>query len=268
MKRSRTAFTLIELLVVIAIIGILIAMLLPAVGFVREAARRLQCQNNLMQLALALHHHESVHEVLPPGVTDTAGPIQNTAQGIHQGWLVRLLPYLEQGNAYKQVDLSVSVYDPKHAAVRALEIAVLRCPSDTLTIRAQSNYAGCHHDVEAPIDVNNNGVLFLNSQIGFDDIVDGSSHTIFLGERASETGDLGWMSGTRSTLRNGGGLFAPPPAPANPALFVGGFSSLHPGGTNVAFGDGSVRLLSGTGTPVFQQLCHRADGKLLDDTSY
>ena len=67
-----------------------------------------------------------------------------------------------------------------------------------------SNYAGCHHDVEAPIDVDNNGVFFLNSHLHYEDIRDGAAHTIFLGEKRLESADLGWMSGTRATLRNTG----------------------------------------------------------------
>ena len=269
MKRVRSAFTLIELLVVISIIGILIALLLPAVQAAREAARRISCANNVMQLGLALQHYESVYEVLPPGVTDAAGPIQNLPMGLHQGWLVRLLPYLEQGNAYKQVDLSVSVYAPQHAPVRSLSIRSLQCPSDGGAGPAETSYAGCHHDVEAPIDVNNNGVLFLNSQIGYEDLPDGSSHTLFIAEKVSEPGDLGWMSGTRATLRNTGGATtaAAPrgtPGPPNPALFVGSFGSSHPGGFNAGLGDGSVRFLRSTASAAMQQLAHRRDGKIPD----
>ena len=67
-----------------------------------------------------------------------------------------------------------------------------------------SNYAGCHNDAEAPIDANNNGVLFLNSHISAADVTDGTSNTIYVGEKLAEAGDLGWMSGTRATLRNTG----------------------------------------------------------------
>ena len=90
-------FTLVELLVVITIIGILIAMLLPAVQAVREAARRAQCLNNLTQLGIALQNYESAHGVLPPGTIDKQGPIHNGPQGYHMSWMVQLLPYVEEG---------------------------------------------------------------------------------------------------------------------------------------------------------------------------
>ena len=116
MKRYRCrAFTLIELLVVIAIIGILIALLLPAIQAAREAARRVRCQNNLMQVGIAVQLYESAHEVLPPGVTDPGtGPIVSSPVSMHHGWLIYLLPYLEQTNAYKQIDFSSSIYGGLH----------------------------------------------------------------------------------------------------------------------------------------------------------
>src|SRR6478752_4085187 len=100
----REGFTLIELLVVIAIIAVLIALLLPAVQSAREAARRAQCVNNLMQLSIALQNYESSHEVFPPGVVDTAGPIPNLAKGYQFGWIVQILPFVEQGNAFRKLD--------------------------------------------------------------------------------------------------------------------------------------------------------------------
>src|SRR5689334_12018810 len=96
--RGHPGFTLIELLVVIAIIAVLIALLLPAVQAAREAARRVQCVNNLMQLSVAVQNYESAHEVLPPGVINPTGPIQNSAKGYHVGWMVQILPFIEQKN--------------------------------------------------------------------------------------------------------------------------------------------------------------------------
>ena len=94
-RRRPTGFTLIELLVVIAIIAILIALLLPAVQQAREAARRVSCKNNLMQIGLALHSYELSHEVLPPGVVETESPIKQEAEGYHISWYAQLLPYIE-----------------------------------------------------------------------------------------------------------------------------------------------------------------------------
>src|SRR3954462_1508115 len=108
----RGGFTLIELLVVIAIISVLIALLLPAVQAAREAARRVQCVNNLMNLGIALQNYESSYELLPPGVVDVAGPIQNVPRGYHASWLLQLLPFLEQGTVAKRFDDRVGVYAP------------------------------------------------------------------------------------------------------------------------------------------------------------
>src|SRR5205807_222863 len=118
-RASRSArprgFTLIELLVVIAIIAVLIALLLPAVQSAREAARRSQCSNNLMQLAIALQNYEGSYEVFPPGVVNDTGPILDQPKGYHFGWLVRILPYCEMRNTYNHFNLSVSVYDTPNA---------------------------------------------------------------------------------------------------------------------------------------------------------
>ena len=304
MKRlPNRGFTLVELLVVITIIGILIALLLPAVQAAREAARRTQCVNSLVQIGIALHNYELANEVLPSGVVDRQGPIRNKAAGYHMGWMVQILPYLEEGNAYRHVDFAAGVYDQKNAPVRAVRIGPYICPSDSGSYRSRgipgamgmatggtapepivavASYAGCHHDLEAPIDKDNRGVLFLNSRICSRDVTDGTSHTFYVGEKVIEQVELGWMSGTRSTLRNTGpmpnanqpgnptGPLAMPQAKPEDAaeaakqeLVVGGFSSYHPGGANFLFGDGAVRFISQVINPqAYQMLGNRADGKL------
>jgi prepilin-type N-terminal cleavage/methylation domain-containing protein len=206
--RTRSAFTLVELLVVIAIIGILVALLLPAVQAAREAARRSSCSNNLAQLIIAVTNYEMAHGIYPPGTLNPTGPIQNKPVGYHHSWLVQILPYIEETNAFRNVDFSVGVYHRKNRPVRRLSIRLLQCPSASNTWRGPgfsfSSYAAVHHDVEAPIDVDNHGVFFLNSTIRYEDISDGASHTLFLGEKIVDNQDLGWMSGTRATLRNTG----------------------------------------------------------------
>lgn len=209
-RPSRHGFTLIELLVVIAIIAVLIALLLPAVQQAREAARRTQCKNNLMQIGLGLQNYIMAHEVLPPGTLNATGPIRSVedVDQYHMGWMVQILPYLEQGNIFNHVDFTKSVYAPENAAARARRPSVMTCPSDpgarTGATIGTTNYNGVHNDYEAPIDVNQNGVLYLNSSVRFEQITDGSSNTIFVMEARQDTGaDLGWMAGTRSSLRNG-----------------------------------------------------------------
>ena len=301
-KTSQSAFTLIELLVVIAIIGVLIALLLPAVQAAREAARRIQCTNNLAQLILATQNYAGAFEVYPPGVTDdpSSGPIPDLPVGKHYSWICQILPFVEERNAFNKLNFDTGVYNVANDTIRSATFNTFLCPSDPRSSQAgsgtpaQSNYAGCHHDVEAPIDDNNHGVFFLNSALRYDDIPDGTSNTIFFGETTGFTPTLGWASGTRATLRNTGttlNFLAPgglgtnfdgtttpaeltPTTPANaeipPAsLFVGSFGSNHPGGLNCAFGDGSVRFLKSTvNATVYRYLGNRADGEVISDNSY
>jgi prepilin-type N-terminal cleavage/methylation domain-containing protein len=204
----RTAFTLVELLVVIAIIGILVALLLPAIQAAREAGRRISCANNLTQLILAVHNYEMAHGVYPPGTIDNAkGPIVNTPlpTSYHHNWMVQILPYLEERNTWNAIDKSVGVYHAKNKAPAGAMPRVLVCPSCWFGKGSNvSEYAGVHHETEKPIDATDNGVFFLNSRVRYDDIPDGSSHTIFIGEKHPDVWDQHWMSGTRATLRNAG----------------------------------------------------------------
>ncbi len=268
MKSSRPGFTLVELLVVIAIIGILSGMLFPAVGAMQEASRRATCQNRLAQLGMALRKHEAGYGVLPPGSTDPKRPVHNVPQGIQLSWTVHLLPYLDEAATFKHIDLAAGAYAAQNAQVRDLLIASFVCPAQHSLPQAAlpaSNFAGCQHEVESPIDEDNHGVLFLNSRIAARDVTDGVQHTIYVGEKRTDVDDLGWMSGTRATLRNTGTPLdlTDEEEPAND-LEVGGFGSSHPAGANFLFGDGAVRFVSrAIEQDIYQQLGHRADGKLL-----
>jgi hypothetical protein len=143
------------------------------------------------------------HGAYPPGSTNKTGPILNTTTGYHHGWIEHILPYMEEQNAYNAIDRSVSVYDPKNAAVVANMPRWLNCPSNGRG-RGFTCYAACHHDKEKSIDAKDSGVFFLNSAVRYDDITDGSSHTLFVSEKLPDAWDLHWLSGTRATLRNTG----------------------------------------------------------------
>ncbi len=297
MKPSRPrGFTLVELLVVIAIIGVLVALLLPAIQAAREAARRSKCQNNLRQVAVALHSFEFANEHFPAGVTNDTGPIENERSGNHISWIARILPQLGERPRFDRLDFAAGAYADENKYVADTPIPVLLCPTDDAT-GPYSNYAGIHHDVESPIDVDNHGVMFLNSRITFNDIKDGSSYTLLAGEKIiEEQYDFGWLSGTRATLRNtgtpingafgagmgfGGGFdeFEPEPGavkteqreysdPIDPAdpLAVGGFGSYHPGTAQFAFADGSTRAIyEDISADVLQCFAHRADGEVVSD---
>ncbi|MBX9788732.1 MAG: DUF1559 domain-containing protein [Pirellulales bacterium] len=214
--RAHVGFTLVELLVVIAIIGVLIALLLPAVNAAREAGRRTTCRNNLMQISIALQHYDSSFETLPPGTINPTGPIVNEPKGDHISWIAQILPQLGQQAVARHLDLRAGAYDPRNLPAAKVVIATLYCPSELLSWsddgRALSSYAACHHDVEAPIDATNNGVMFLNSSVRERDLTDGASYTLFVGEKRNEPNDLGWLSGTRATLRNTGTMINATPA--------------------------------------------------------
>jgi prepilin-type N-terminal cleavage/methylation domain-containing protein/prepilin-type processing-associated H-X9-DG protein len=271
-------FTLIELLVVMAIISILVAILLPALNSAREVARRTSCLNNLTQLGMALHGYEFHYEAFPSGVTNPEGPIRSEPQGVHVSWIVQILPYVEERAIYQKFDQEAGAYAETNSEAISASIHILQCPSapefggpdDGVP---QSSYAGCHHDIEAPIDEDNHGLLFLNSHVAYADIFDGSSKTILLGELLAGDDGLGWASGTRATLRNTGsfeqsGLPGPSAKrPKKDPLDVGGFGSYHLRDVaNFAFADGSVRAISQTIDPdLFRLLGHRADGEIIKD---
>ena len=123
---KRTAFTLVELLVVIAIIGILVALLLPAVQSAREAARRMECKNNLKQLGLAMHNYHTAHGTLPYGSADCCSPSNVHASG--GIWTTMILPQLEQQNLYDSIDFTLHTKDLP-IEILSTPVGVYICPS-------------------------------------------------------------------------------------------------------------------------------------------
>lgn len=207
---TRRGFTLIELLVVIAIIAVLISLLLPAVQQAREAARRAKCQNNMMQMAIAMQNYDMTFGMLPPGTVNEKGPIENkvNTEAYHVSWTIQILPYLELSTVFNHFNFDQGVYDKLNWAPQQRMISMYLCPSAVNDIGPKNigdiSYAGCHSGPTVPIDKDNDGLLFLNSSITYDEIPDGSAYTILLGEHSEKTVVWGWSSGTRDTLRNCG----------------------------------------------------------------
>jgi len=202
----RNAFTLIELLVVIAIIGVLVGLLLPAVQKARAAAARTECQNNLMQIGLALHGYHDAKGGFPPGYS-AGGPYIDGATDTSPGWgwAAFILPYLEQDNVYRPLNFNQPV---QNSPTIQTMLQVFLCPSDltpqgafpvpdgfgnTVCLAAPTSYAACcgsdAADTTAPTG---NGVFYRNSRIRIADIRDGTSGTILVGERAWANASGAW----------------------------------------------------------------------------
>jgi prepilin-type N-terminal cleavage/methylation domain-containing protein len=196
-------FTLVELLVVIAIIGILIALLLPAVQAAREAARRSQCTNNLKQIGLALHNYHDTFKSLPSGCVSKV--VNGTTSNTAWGWPALILPQLEQQPLYDAIkpghqSLWATVGDPALKPLMQQPISALLCPSDTApklnddrkingVSVAVSNYLGNNSSealflTPAPADIA--GLFVENRAVRFADILDGLSNTFAVGERCWE----------------------------------------------------------------------------------
>lgn len=237
--RRPTGFTLIELLVVIAVIGILIALLLPAVQAAREAAWRASCTNNMKQMGVALHNYHDAHGTFPPGyvnlfergATDAAASAEDEF-GPGWGWASMILPQMEQGPIFDAINFDLPVHYPGNETARLTRIGSYLCPSDfvrpavpvrdetnqaTIVEVGTSNYVGVYGTGEiedAP--GRGDGVFFRNSRVRVGDIRDGTSQTIAVGERSHNlsyvtwTGrvDGGWLF-TTSSIEGGTNTFNP-----------------------------------------------------------
>ncbi len=326
MKRGR-GFTLIELLVVIAIIAVLIALLLPAVQAAREAARRTQCVNNLKQMGLALHNYHDALSVFPPGYIAASKFIDgetDTSPG--WSWATMMLPQLDQAPLYSSINVWLPIQAPANTTGTQTILSAFLCPSDqlppagtfpvtdglgnTVATVAPSSYAASTGSDAADValglnnDGSGNGPFYRDSNVRVAAIVDGTSQTVLLLERA-----WGDTEGTWAGAVPGGvvlrGPFNPCPGSAYatylaPCLVLAHChllntnadtdsglddpSSFHPGGANALFADGSVHFLKNvTGdagvnpdgstryTPsslVLQALGTRSGGEVVSSDSY
>jgi prepilin-type N-terminal cleavage/methylation domain-containing protein len=302
-RNIRVGFTLVELLVVIAIIGILVGLLLPAVQSAREAARRMQCSNNLKQIGLAAHNFESTYRHLPPGfIGDNSDALNSWAT-----WPALILPYIEGTNQFNLINIHYRVADQPPLAYQT-QVSTYLCPSRPPAVLSQgdfatpggalTDYAACFGT--AALYVNSRGAVIpavpekivLDSaskpylekwkyQIRFASITDGTSSTVLFGEKhirpnslRGKNEDRSAFSAVRNTHRRMMGLYVngsvtearpllPPNAQA-PALANSSFGSAHPGVCQFVLADGSVQTLSiTTDLTVLSNLAIRDDGNVV-----
>jgi prepilin-type N-terminal cleavage/methylation domain-containing protein len=222
--RRAAGFTLVELLVVIAIIGILIALLLPAVQAAREAARRSQCTNNLKQFGLGLHNYHDVQKSFPPRAVFGAANTGNPMAPYHHTWIEAILPYMEQMPLYNSVNHALPVWGSAPQAIIGTRVAVLHCPSDTgpslpsaaggspvpieytnYIVPTAWDWNGRSNRVVnmtegAPVNGSRSDAIFMADNTSrMADITDGTSNTLMV----CEVNYAGWYGGTNFTCGTG-----------------------------------------------------------------
>jgi prepilin-type N-terminal cleavage/methylation domain-containing protein len=297
MSSRRSGFTLVELLVVIAIIGILVALLLPAVQAAREAARRISCNNNLKQMGIAVHNHHDTYSYLPHGgnhwsfAPDYDPTSQAALVGTAQraGWGFQILPFMEQTNLWEGG--SQTTVAAKQIAAMSTPVPAFFCPtrrppralpatgswygpSGTYP-HAPTDYAGSNSENTGAIVFNpNNGTNFM---ISFAGLTDGTSNVFVIGEKRMDRRNLGnyqsddnegYSSGwDHDVMRRVTSTSHRPLKDSNNGAGWGEerFGSSHPGGFQVVFGDGAVRFISFTIDPLtFQRLSVKDDGNVVN----
>jgi prepilin-type N-terminal cleavage/methylation domain-containing protein/prepilin-type processing-associated H-X9-DG protein len=235
---SPSGFTLIELLVVIAIIGVLIALLLPAVQAAREAARRMACTNNLKQIGIALHNYYDSNGSFPSGYAShfrrDSGDEGTAEDDIGHGWAWGsfILPQMEQPAVHNSINFGLTMTYRENDTAQLMRINSYLCPSDnpktlipvrnaenteTIYTVGSANYVGCYgvgEVGEAPGA--GSGLFFRNSRIKFADLLDGSHQTFAIGERSYDLAYVTW------TGRAIGGWLHPTPS------FEGGRNRFNP----------------------------------------
>jgi prepilin-type N-terminal cleavage/methylation domain-containing protein len=274
-NHRHSGFTLIELLVVIAVIAILVALLLPAVQRVREAARRTQCSNNLKQIGLALQNYEGAHRLFPPSTTgqiDFGVWSPNPTQYHLHSWATFILPHLDQAALFNQINFNFSSMAPANHAPAAFLLTAYRCPSYSgpefsqapqytaisprLSIR---NYAAMGATTVGSLWQRPDGVIFPRGSTRVEEINDGTSHTLLVAETREPNASV-WIDGGTAAVVARRYSESNAPSYAGPEISINyhpyfeangqgidsqyGPSSMHTGGAQHLFADGSVRFLS------------------------
>ena len=290
-KRNRRGFSLIELLVVVMIVFTLIAMLLPAMLHARAAAKRVQCQNNLKQVGLALHMYHSVNGSFPPGYLYRPGPEQQTnAAGF--GWGSMILPYSDQTALYNTIVWDVPAWQEENASARATQISSYMCSTDssntdgeivlTRTGYASSNFAASFGPTDMKEDPEANlGAFGRNSATTQRGVTDGLAQTIFIGERWNGTYEERGQ-GSRALVETTWFGTAPEIDSSRDSSHLVMFqaihkpnaedsdqfdaSSAHEGGVHYLMGDGSVHFISfKIETQLYQKLTTIRGGEMLGE---
>lgn len=276
--RWRRGVTILELLTAVGVMGMLAAIVLPAVNSSREAARRTQCFHQLRQVGLALQSYHDSHQALPAGVTWDA------AHGSVQGWGSRILPYLELGNLHVSIDSSLPVSHQQHSDVRRTQVAMFVCPSDivteTFTLHAETavegvagpplidlptaNYMGVFGTSEPDDGIpmpSGEGAFIDSRPVCFAHLLRGLSNTVIVGERTMSRVPSTWfgvdMQGEDAACRLLGNNATVPNCESCDECE---FNSRHPGGVGFLWADGHVELIAdGIESDEYRRLSLRTD---------